>query len=225
MKKYNNKISASVMCSDLLNLEKDIRTLENLGVDMLHIDVMDAHFVPNLTFGPDFIKAMQAHTHLPVDCHFMVTEPDLMYSKLQMRKGDIFTVHAEVDRDYRYMADPLHASGALFGIAINPDTPVEAVERHLPYTDLVLLMTVYPGFAGSKLVEGIMEKVGQMRSFLDERGYQDIEISVDGSVSNERANYMASLGASVFVCGKASLYRKGLTLNDTVPEFRQAITL
>ncbi len=209
MKKYNNKISASVMCSDLLNLEKDIRTLENLGVDMLHIDVMDAHFVPNLTFGPDFIK----------------TEPDLMYSKLQMRKGDIFTVHAEVDRDYRYMADPLHASGALFGIAINPDTPVEAVERHLPYTDLVLLMTVYPGFAGSKLVEGIMEKVGQMRSFLDERGYQDIEISVDGSVSNERANYMASLGASVFVCGTASLYRKGLTLNDTVPEFRQAITL
>ncbi len=108
MKKYNNKISASVMCSDLLNLEKDIRTLENLGVDMLHIDVMDAHFVPNLTFGPDFIKAMQARTHLPVDCHFMVTEPDLMYSKLQMRKGDIFTVHAEVDRDYRYMADPLH---------------------------------------------------------------------------------------------------------------------
>ena len=191
MKKYDNKISASVMCSDLLNLEKDIRTLENLGVDMLHIDVMDAHFVPNLTFGPDFIKAMQARTHLP----------------------------------YRYMADPLHASGALFGIAINPDTPVEAVERHLPYTDLVLLMTVYPGFAGSKLVEGIMEKVGQMRSFLDERGYQDIEISVDGSVSNERANYMASLGASVFVCGTASLYRKGLTLNDTVPEFRQAITL
>ena len=148
-----------------------------------------------------------------------------MYSKLQMRKGDIFTVHAEVDRDYRYMADPLHASGALFGIAINPDTPVEAVERHLPYTDLVLLMTVYPGFAGSRLVEGIMEKVGQMRSFLDERGYQDIEISVDGSVSNERANYMASLGASVFVCGTASLYRKGMSLEETVPEFRQAITL
>ena len=185
MKKYYNKISASVMCSDLLNLEKDIRTLESLGVDMLHIDVMDAHFVPNLTFGPDFIKAMQARTHLPVDCHFMVTEPDLMYSKL----------------------------------------PVEAVERHLPYTDLVLLMTVYPGFAGSKLVEGIMEKVGQMRSFLDSRGYENIEISVDGSVSNERANYMASLGASVFVCGTASLYRKGMTLEETVPEFRQAITL
>ena len=123
MKKYYNKISASVMCSDLLNLEKDIRTLESLGVDMLHIDVMDAHFVPNLTFGPDFIKAMQARTHLPVDCHFMVTEPDLMYSKLKMRKGDIFTVHAEVDRDYRYMADPLHADGALFGIAINPRHP------------------------------------------------------------------------------------------------------
>ena len=211
------------MCSDLLALGKDIRKLEELGIDMLHVDVMDAHFVPNLTFGPDFIKAMQGLTSLPVDCHFMVTNPDLMFSKLALRPGDIFTAHVELDRDYSDLAAKVHAAGALFGLAVNPETPVEALEPHLPCLDTVTLMLVHPGFAGAKMVEGIMEKVGECRKFLDSKGYTRIEISVDGSVSCERAAYMAGLGASIFVGGTAGIYRKGMELEDTIPAFRAAI--
>ena len=107
-----NKISVSVMCSDLLALGKDIRILEECGVDMLHVDVMDAHFVPNLTFGPDFIKKMQAFTDLPLDCHFMVTDPWLMLGKLQLRPQDLFTAHVEVETDHAALATEVHKTGA-----------------------------------------------------------------------------------------------------------------
>lgn len=230
--KYQNKISVSVMCSDLLNLEKDIRILEEKGVDMLHVDVMDAHFVPNLTFGPDFIKAMQAHTKLPVDAHFMVDEPELMFGKLQLRKGDIFTAHVELKdpqtgnlRSYKKLSEDIHSTGALFGLAVNPETPVETLEANLPNIDTVTLMLVHPGFAGAKLVEGILDKVSVARKYLDSKGYEKIEISVDGSVSAERAHLMAEMGASIFVGGTAGIYRKGMELSDTIPAFRAAITL
>lgn len=231
MKKYNNKISVSVMCSDLLNLEKDIRILEKEGVDMLHVDVMDAHFVPNLTFGPDFIKAMQAKSKLPVDCHFMVTDPALMLSKVTLRPGDVFTAHAELQdadggqKDYTEMSAAVRSTGALFGLAVNPETPVDVIEKNLKNIDTVTLMLVHPGFAGAKMVEGIMDKVGEMRSYLDGKGLEKVEISVDGSVSKERAHFMAGLGASIFVGGTAGIYRKGMSLEETIPEFRKEITL
>lgn len=218
-----NKISVSVMCADLLALGKDIRILEECGVDMLHVDVMDAHFVPNLTFGPDFIKKMQAFTDLPLDCHFMVTDPWLMLGKLQLRPQDLFTAHVEVETDHAALATEVHKTGARFGLAVSPDTPVEALQPHLAYLDTVTLMLVYPGFAGAKMVEGIMEKVGVCRRFLDAAGYPGIEISVDGSVSCERAQYMAGLGASIFVGGTAGIYRKGMDLHETIPAFRSFI--
>lgn len=231
------------MCSDLLALGNDIRRLEALGADMLHIDVMDAHFVPNLTFGPDFIKAMQGFSKLPADCHFMVTDPELMLSKVQMRPGDFFSVHAELCegggrvvpgelfsadgrpvRSYAAMADAVHAQGGLFGIVLNPETPVEALEPNLSTLDTVTLMLVHPGAAGAKMVDGIMEKVGVLRKWLDARGLERVEISVDGSVSAERARYMTGLGASIFVGGSAGIYIKGRSLEETIPEFREKIS-
>lgn len=211
------------MCSNLMNLGQDIKTLEENGADMLHIDVMDAHFVPNLTFGPDFIKAMQAVTTMPVDVHLMVDDPELIMSKFPVRKGDIVSPHIEVKKDYRALAAKVHEAGGLFGLAVNPETDVEAIKEYLDVLDTVTLMLVHPGAAGAKMVDGIMDKVAGMRRFLDTNGREDILISVDGSVSNERANLMAGMGADIFVGGTAGIYRKGMALSETFPEMRAAI--
>ena len=216
-------ISVSVMCSNLMNLGQDIKTLEENGADMLHIDVMDAHFVPNLTFGPDFIKAMQAVTTIPVDVHLMVDDPELIMSKFPVRKGDIVSPHIEIDKDFRAMAEKVHAAGGLFGLAVNPETPVEAVKPYLDILETVTLMLVHPGAAGAKMVDGIMDKVAEMRRFLNANGREDILISVDGSVSKERANLMAGMGADIFVGGTAGIYRKGMALSETIPEMQAAI--
>ena len=218
------------MCADLLNLESEIRTLENMGVDMLHIDVMDAHFVPNIAFGHDFIKAMMKKTSLPLDCHFMVTDPELAMTRLgSLRPGDGFTAHAELldadglPRSYEDLARKVHDMGAFFGLGLSPDTPPEVLERNLPFLDVVLLMLVYPGFAGSKMVEGIMDKVALTRKWLDDHGREDVEILVDGAVSPEGARAMAAAGASIFVGGTAGIYRKGMILEETIPCFRSMI--
>lgn len=211
------------MCSNLMNLGQDIKTLEENGADMLHIDVMDAHFVPNLTFGPDFIKAMHAVTTIPVDVHLMVDDPELIMSKFPVRKGDIVSPHIEIDKDFRAMAEKVHAAGGLFGLAVNPETPVEAVKPYLDILETVTLMLVHPGAAGAKMVDGIMDKVAEMRRFLNANGREDILISVDGSVSKERANLMAGMGADIFVGGTAGIYRKGMALSETIPEMRTAI--
>ena len=219
------------MCADLLKLESEIRTLESLGVDMLHIDVMDAHFVPNLAIGYGLIKALQKCTSLPLDCHFMVTDPELALERLgSLRPGDGFTAHAELlddsghPRSYEALSSTVHGMGAFFGVGLSPDTPPEVLERNLPFIDVVLLMLVYPGFAGSPIVEGIMDTVALTRKWLDSHGREDVEILVDGAVSPEGARTMAGYGASVFVGGTAGIYRKGMALEETIPYFKKMIS-
>lgn len=222
----NHKIiSVSVMCSDLMNLGADIETLQTNGVDWLHVDVMDAHFVPNLTFGPDFIKAMHQKTEMPLDVHLMVTDPELIMSRFELRKGDCLSVHVELDRDFEALSRSVRGQGCLFGLAVNPETPVEALERHIGLFDTVTLMLVHPGYAGAKMVEGIMDKVKRTRDWLDSKGLSDVLISVDGSVSAERAALMAGMGADIFVGGTAGIYRKGMKLEDTIKIFRNSISI
>lgn len=217
-------ISVSVMCSDLMNLGRDLDTLKKYGVDWLHVDVMDGHFVPNLTFGPDFIKAMHRHTDMPLDIHLMVTDPEQVLNAIDLREGDILSSHVELNRSFESLAAEVHSKGAMFGLAINPETDVEALRPHIGLFQTVTVMTVHPGYAGGKMVEGIMEKVGTVRRWLDENGCKDVMISVDGSVSCERGQYMGSLGASIFVGGTAGIYRKGMELSETIPAFRKAIS-
>ena len=219
-----NKISVSVMCSDLMNLERDIKTLEREGVDWLHVDIMDAHFVPNLTFGPDFANAMHRVTAMPLDIHLMTEFPELIASKIDIKAGDTVSTHVELNRDLSGMAADVHAKGASFGVVINPETDVEALTPYMKYSDMVTVMLVRPGFAGAKLIDGILDKVAVVRRWLDEHGYGKCLISVDGSVSCERAKLMAGMGANVFVGGTAGIYRKGMALEETIPAFREAIS-
>lgn len=218
-------ISVSVMCSDLMNLDGDIELLEKFGVDMLHVDIMDAHFVPNLTFGPDFIKAMQRKSILPLDIHLMVENPEMLLGRFEIRKGDIISAHVELDRDFSALSRKIRAEGARFGLAVNPETPVESLERHLPDIDTVTLMLVHPGYAGAKMVDGIMEKVGEMKRFLIGNGRDDVLISVDGSVSSERAAVMLGMGADIFVGGTAGIYRKDMSLSESIRTFRRSIAV
>ena len=217
-----NKITVSVMCSDLMNLERDIKELERNSVDWLHIDIMDAHFVPNLTFGPDFPNAMHRVTNMPLDIHLMCEDPEFICSKIDVHAGDIISTHVELKKDFTDFAAKIHEKGAMFGVVVNPDTPVDSVAPHMAYSDMVTL--VHPGFAGAKLVEGILDKVAEMRQWLDSNGYENVLISVDGSVSCERAELMAGMGANVFVGGTAGVYRKGMELSESIPLLRAAIS-
>ena len=225
MNMKNTIISVSVMCSDLMNLGSDIDTLKDNGVDWLHVDIMDGHFVPNLTFGPDFIKAMHGRTGQPLDIHLMVTDPEQVLSRFELREGDCLSVHVELDRSFEDLSRFVRARGCRFGLAVNPETPVDALKPHIGLFDTVTLMLVHPGYAGAKMVDGIMDKVKDARNWLDANGLQDVMISVDGSVSAERAEYMASMGAQICVGGTAGIYRKGMKLEETIPIFRKAITL
>lgn len=224
MKQNNKALSVSIMCADLLNLEKQIKIFEELQVDMIHVDVMDAHFVPNLTFCPDLINAMSKITQIPMDIHLMMTDPDVIIPSLNIREGDLITIHAELTPSkIRKNLLMIKDKGAKCGLALNPFTSVKAVKPYLNEIDLVLLMLVHPGFAGSTMVEGIMDKVSQLNQLLREQGNTSTLISVDGSVNLERATLMSKMGANVFVGGTAGVFKKDISLYETVPSFYSAI--
>ena len=216
---HKGKLSVSIMCADLMNIERDIRELERNHVDYLHVDIMDATFVPNLTFGPDFVNALRKTTAIPLDIHLLMEYPRVIIRSMDIQKEDIVTVHVESKESIMENVAFVKQKGARFGLALNPDTSIEEVKRYLPYVDVILLMLIVPGFAGSTMIHGMMEKVGYTRAYLDKNGFDNIEISVDGSVSCERAKYMHEQGASIFVGGTAGIFRKGMALSTTIPSF------
>lgn len=218
------KLSVSMMCANLVNIERDIKALEKQRVDYLHIDIMDGTFVPNLTFGPDMVNAIRKVTDLPLDIHLLMAHPSVIIRSMNIREGDIVTIHSECSESVLENVAFIKQKGAKFGLALNPDTSIERVKKYLPYTDVILLMLIVPGFAGSTMIHGMMEKVGETRKYLDDNKYDNIEISVDGSVSCERAKYMHELGAQIFVGGTAGIFCKSCTLEESVPIFFKHIS-
>lgn len=218
-----NKISASLMCADLLNLGAQIKQLEAAGVDYLHLDVMDSVFVPNITFGIDTVNQIKNFTNLPVDIHLLVDKPSRIIRSLNFGEGDFVTIHSECAERIMENVAFVKQKGASFGLALNPDTTVEEVSKYLPYVDMINIMLIVPGFAGSTLIHGIMEKVKATREYLDGHGYKDTIIEVDGSVSNERAVVLKNYGASMFVCGTSSVFKKNIDFDNSVRDFKKSI--
>ena len=216
-------ICPSMMCADMFCLGEAVRKLENCGTDYLHIDVMDGVFVPNYTLGTDYIKNLHSYTDIPLDIHLMIISPDEKLERFDIKENDLVSVHFEATNDVTKCLDYINSKGAQAILAINPKTQCDAV---IPYFDKikgVLVMTVNPGYAGQKLVEGSLEKIKEMRRLLDGAGYENIFIEVDGNVSFENGVRMKAAGADMFVAGSSSVFTKQMTLEDAYRKFKDCV--
>lgn len=216
-------ISASLMCADLLNLRQSLKELEKAGVDWLHCDVMDGHFVPNWMMFPDLINALAAETSLPLDIHLMVDDPLFLLTRLKMRKQDIVTISAESTIHAQRTLNAVRDAGAIPGLALNPGTPLVMMEELYPDFDLLVLMSVNPGYSGQKLVPQSIKKIARARRLLDEAGFAQTHIEVDGNCSFENVPKMVTAGADVIVAGTSSLFMKGLTLEEGARRLQQVM--
>lgn len=216
-------ISPSLMCADFLNLGRELKALEEQGIEYLHIDIMDGVFVPNYTLGTDFIKKLHRATNIPLDIHLMIDRPDCKMDRFELREGDYVSIHYESTPHIQRTLSYIRQAGARPMLALNPGTPLSVVEELLPDIDAVLIMTVNPGYSGQKLIPQTIDKIARLRRMLDEAGYPEIEIECDGNVSFENATKMSRAGANIFVAGTSSLYAPGADLEENVIKFRQSI--
>jgi ribulose-phosphate 3-epimerase len=196
------KIAPSILSADFANLQKDIQDVEQGGADYIHIDVMDGHFVPNITIGPLVVEAIRPITKLPLDVHLMIENPDTYIPAFAKSGADIISVHVEACRHLHRTIQLIKSEGVKAGVVINPATPVESIVPILNDVDLVLLMTVNPGFGGQAFIEDVLPKIKQVRSLITERGLS-VEVEVDGGVNPETAALCVDAGADVLVAGSA----------------------
>lgn len=218
------KISPSVMCADISRIGDVLRELGKAGADYLHIDVMDGVFVPNLMLCDTMTRQFRRLTDIPFDYHLMITSPESKIGWFDIRPGDMVSLHWESSSNVRRAIPPLKAAGAKVGLALNPATPIGAVEYLLDDLDFVLLMTVDPGFAGQSLIPAALRKISDLRRFLDARGADRISIEVDGCVSVENAKRMRANGADIFVAGTSSVFNNDMTLEQGMATLRSAVT-
>ena len=217
-------ISPSVMCADLCNLETDIRDLETAGIDMLHFDLMDAHFVPNMPIGLALIQQLRTKTDAAFDIHLMVENNDFFVDAVAEIGVQQIAVHVESATHLDRTLSLIHARDIKAGAALNPATPLSALDYVLDRLDFVLIMTVNPGFAGQKVVPATLRKIAECRAFLGKRGL-NLPIEVDGNVSFENIPKMVSAGADILVGGTSSVFHKSGSRAENIQRTRQAIAL
>ncbi len=195
-------IAPSLLAADFTNLGRDVAAAEAAGARYLHLDIMDGHFVPNISYGPDVVKALRPLTSMIFDVHLMITDPDRYVDAFVAAGADLITVHAETCPHLHRSLQNIREKGVRAGVALNPSTPLSVLDWVLPETDLVLIMSVNPGFGGQKFIPSALDKIRALRQMVDSRGLS-VLIQVDGGINLDTAAAVAAAGADVLVAGSA----------------------
>lgn len=196
------KIAPSILAADFSKLGEEVREVEKAGADWIHIDVMDGHFVPNITMGPIVVDALRPLTKLPLDVHLMIEDPDRYIEDFAKAGADWITVHVEAATHLHRTIQLIRSFGVKPGVVLNPHTPIESIQHILEDVDMVLFMTVNPGFGGQKFIHSVIPKVEQLAKIVKDKGLS-IEIQIDGGINEETIVLCAKAGATVFVAGSA----------------------
>ena len=216
------KIAPSILSADFSRLGQQVAEAADGGADHIHVDIMDGHFVPNLTIGPAVVEAIRPWTQLPLDVHMMVSAPERFVAAFAKAGADIITVHVEACTHLHSVVHQIRDAGVKVGVAINPATPVSAVEEVLADLDQVLVMTVNPGFGGQGFIASMVDKIGRMRALLDDRGAV-ADLEVDGGISAGTAGEVVRAGARVLVAGSA-VYNRELSVSESIARIKASIT-
>lgn len=195
------KIAPSLLAADFANLAEEVGRIAPY-VDMLHLDIMDGHFVPNISFGMPVIESLRTHTDLLFDCHLMTTNPDVYFDELKQAGGDLAMIHIEAITDPTAAAAKARRAGLGFGLVVNPPTPFTAIEPFVELSDMVLIMSVHPGFGGQSFMLEVLPKIEAARKWVDKEG-MTVDIQIDGGINPETARLARDAGANVFVAGTA----------------------
>ncbi len=213
------RIAPSLLSADFARLAEELESVAS--ADLLHLDVMDGHFVPNLTIGPMIVKALRAHTKLPFDCHLMISEPQKYIDRFLEAGADMISIHIEAEPHLQRALQMIRDGGALAGIAINPATSMESLSTAIEFCDYVLAMTVNPGFGGQKFIEPVVPKIRHISRLIRERGLR-VEIEVDGGVDAKTAPHVVAAGATILVAGSAVFGQTDRA--DAIERIRSAVS-